>query len=144
MPSCSRTSIFAYLDDIYIICNPERAVEVFDVVAPALEHHAGIRINLGKTKMWNAAGVKPVGVDDLAAKVRVGNGISSKQGMVVLGTPVGHKDFVNAWLDNLTHEHKTLLKRIRMMQDSQCAWMVLSMCAAPRAWFMRCEMSRRQ
>ena len=66
MPSCSRDEyVFAFLNDTYIMSNPKRAVEVFELLAAAFEHHAGIRINFGKTKMWNATSVKPVGVNDL-------------------------------------------------------------------------------
>ena len=45
----SDEHLLAYFDDIYIICYPERVVEVFEFVAAALEHHTGIRINLGNS-----------------------------------------------------------------------------------------------
>ena len=86
--------IFAYLDDVYVICDPERAAQVFEIIAAALELHAGIRVNLGKTKMWNAAGDKPEGIDKIGPDVWVGGGETSSQGMVVLRAPVGHNDYI--------------------------------------------------
>ena len=43
--------VFAYLDDVYILCAPERAVDVFEILTSALERQAGVRANLGKTKV---------------------------------------------------------------------------------------------
>ena len=38
--------LYAYLDDIYVTCQPERAGPAF-------------RVHLGKTRAWNAAGEEP-------------------------------------------------------------------------------------
>ena len=45
--------LFAFLDDVYVLCDPERVVEVFRLVGTALGERAGIQVNLGKTKIWN-------------------------------------------------------------------------------------------
>ena len=41
--------VFAYLDDVYVLCDPERVAEVFLLVAAALRRHAGVEVNLGKS-----------------------------------------------------------------------------------------------
>ena len=60
---------------------------------------------------------------------------TDRQGVVVLGTPVGHPEFVSRVLEQKTQEHSTLLERIPAVQDLQSAWVLLSYCAAARANF---------
>ena len=43
----------AFLDDIYIVCRPERVSAVYAVVERCLYEHTGIRFNAGKTKVYN-------------------------------------------------------------------------------------------
>ena len=47
-------SLFAFLDDIYALCKPHRVRAIFDMVKEALDLFAGIQVNLGKTRIWNA------------------------------------------------------------------------------------------
>ena len=51
-------------------------------------------------------------------------------GMIVLGTPVGHSEYVE--LRHITAEHQILLDRIPHVSDLQCAWLLLLFCAASR------------
>ena len=125
--------LFAFLDDVYAVCAPERVVPVFQTLAAVLEQHAGIHVNLGKTRVWNAAGEPPPGVEQLGDEAWVGEGPTARQGMVVLGTPVGHSDFVQQWLEQKRAEHRVLFDRIPLVQDTQCAWLLLLLCAGPRA-----------
>ena len=39
--------LLAYLDDIYVLCRPERAVDAFHTVTAALREYAGVEANLG-------------------------------------------------------------------------------------------------
>ena len=48
--------LFAFLDDIYVVSAPARSREVFELVRSASQGHCGIGVNMGKTKVWNAAG----------------------------------------------------------------------------------------
>ena len=61
---------------------------------------------------------------------------SSKQGLKVMGVPVGHDDFVVAQLNQKVVEHTKLLDRIPFVEDVQASWLLLSFCAAPRANFL--------
>ena len=42
--------LFAYLDDVYIICQPDRVADVHAILEEELFNHAHIQLNLGKTK----------------------------------------------------------------------------------------------
>ena len=52
---------------------------------------------------------------------------------MVLGVPVGHSVFVQKWFADKEGSHLQLLARIPAEQDTQCAWLLLLMCAGPRA-----------
>ena len=56
--------------------------------------------------------------------------------MRILGTPLGHADFVQAELAKKIGEHGTLLERIRKVPDLQCAWILLLYCEASRANYL--------
>ena len=73
-----------------------------------------------------------------------------KQGVTILGTPLGHPAFVQAQLSEKVAEHATLLERIPQMQDLQAHDFLRQLArararweppeirqAARRAWFRR-------
>ena len=82
------------------------------------------RVHGGKTHTWNAAGEFPPGVDCTAV---VGRGShdcpTHQQGIKILGTP----------LEVLSAKHRTFVNRIPMLEDLQCAWLLLVHCASARA-----------
>ena len=55
--------LFAFLDDIYIVCSPARVGMVHTLLENALWGHACIQVHAGKTKVWNRAGVRPEACD---------------------------------------------------------------------------------
>ncbi|CAK0885381.1 unnamed protein product, partial [Prorocentrum cordatum] len=57
------------------------------------------------------------------------------EGLVVLGAPIGHGAFVAQHLEAILEEHRRLLARIPHVGDLQSSWLLLSMCANPRANF---------
>ena len=98
----------------------------------------------GKTQLWNRVGENPRGWESLgrAALAEDETAIvwrgseelpAHKRGIKVLGTPLGHPDFVQAHLDKLTAQHQILLDRIPYVEDTQAAWLLLVHCAAARA-----------
>ena len=114
------------------------------VLEESLWSESGIRVHQGKTKIWNAAGEKPTGCDELERTAAVVDPTavvwrgseelpSCRRGIKILGTPLGHQDFVTAQLEMLTAEHQTLLCRIPLVQDVQAVWLLLVHCAAARA-----------
>ena len=58
---------------------------------------------------------------------------STKQGIKVLGTPLGHPDFVATHLEEMRRKHDVLLETIPTVPDVQSAWLLLLNCASARA-----------
>ena len=96
--------LFAFLDDIYVVTSPERLGEVYALLSTHLLRCSSIRINVGKTQVWNAAGERPQACDlleRLSPENRVWRGSelpASEQGIRILGTPLGRPEYVDAQL----------------------------------------------
>ena len=56
-----------------------------------------------------------------------------QRGFVVLGAPIGHPAFIQAWADERLQEERRLLHELPELPDLQCAWLLLALCASPRA-----------
>jgi hypothetical protein len=129
---------FAFLDDVYLVCPPDRARTLFDAIRAALLHHCGIQVHMGKTKAWNRGGAEPPGMRELGTaedSVWVGGPDTEPQrrGLVVLGTPIGHDEFIQQHMNKVVAEHRDFLEKLQDLEDLQTAWLLLSMCANPRA-----------
>ena len=120
--------LFAFLDDLYVVTVPDRIGAMFAVVQEYMRRDANIRVHLGKIKVWNAGGIRPRAcevlqqiVDAAGSRALVWRGSdlpTAEQGIKVLGTPLG----LAAHLRNVLESHRTLLERIPLVQDVQCAW----------------------
>ena len=138
--------LFAYLDDIYVVNSPKRTGTMYTLLQHALWRVAGICIHQGKTKIWNRVRVKPESCDALERMAHIEDPTSCvwrgsevptvRQGMKVLGTPVGHMDFVRNHLERTSADHQLLMDRISMLEDLQSSWLLLVHCAAARANYM--------
>ena len=64
---------FAFLDDVYLICKPERLLEVFRLIENALWIHSRSSVHCGKTQLWNRSGTTPRGCEDLTRAARALN-----------------------------------------------------------------------
>ena len=98
----------------------------------------------GKTQLWNPGGTLPPRCEHIIEAgrrahppVTVWRGDlplpAEEQGIRVLGTPSGHREFVEAEVLRTNEEHTALLDRIEAVPDLQCAWLILLFCAAARA-----------
>ena len=58
-----------------------------------------------------------------------------KQGLKVLGIPIGQPAFVADFLESKSREQQTLFQRIPWVNDPQAAYLLLLMCASTRANF---------
>ena len=103
-------------------------------------------IRLGKTQVWNRAGVGLPGVNSLTKRTRVvkpdanvwGGDASlpfKHQGVKKLGVPVGQPEYVRHFLSSKSAEHETLFERIPQVADTLAAWFLLLKCASPKANF---------
>ena len=58
------------------------------------------------------------------------------RGIRVLGTPVGHPDFIRHFLQKKSDVHSRLFERIPSVGDLQAAWLLLLYCAAAKPNFL--------
>ena len=141
--------LFAYLDDIYAVVPPERVGAVHTSMQQHLWEHSRIRVHSGKTQVWNRGGVRPNVCDvleriaraaDPDARVWRGSGdtdlLEAQQGMKVLGTPLGHPSYVEAYLQKKVRDQQTFLERIPAVQDLQSSWSLLVHCASARSNYL--------
>ena len=137
--------LFAFLDDVYTVSMPDRVCDVHRLLEESLWAESGIRVHEGKTQLWSAIGESPpdherlqraaVLADPAAVVWRGSEDLPShRRGIKVLGTPLGHQDFVRAQLEMLSAHHHTLLARIPMVEDVQSAVVAsgsLRICSGP-------------
>ena len=128
---------------MYATCPPERTGIIFEALASALQAHANVQVHLGKTRAWNAAGEEPRTLllrlpPDARHDTWAGNWSlpPAEQGITVLGTPIGHPDFVEAALVAKRTRQAELLDRIPAVPHLQSAWLLLLFCALPRSNFL--------
>ena len=135
--------LMAFLDDIFLVTMPQDVGGACAIVQEKLWVHSCIRVHVGKTKVWNRAGIRPLACDVLERIARIqhpsavvwrGSDIPTvDQGIRVLGTPLGHSDYVARHLQRVEQEQQTLLDRIPSVSDVQSAWLLLLHCASARA-----------
>ena len=109
----------------------------------ALWERANIRVHLGKTRAWNAAGEETSALlDALPAAPRADAWAGSwarppaQQGITVLGTPLGHAAYIAGALRRVREKHDELLGRIPAVPHLQSAWLLLLLCAQPRSNYL--------
>jgi len=126
--------LVAYLDDLYLVTKPDRASEAFNTTAGIVHARAGVQCNLGKCYAYNRSGADaPQGIAELGEEVWRSNRTLSERGIVVLGVPVGSKEFCASHTGTRMADEQDLLDLIPQLPDMQSAWLILSMCAVPRA-----------
>ena len=121
-----RELLFAFLDDVHVVCSPNKVRAVFDLLARELSEHAGIQLNEGKTRVWNRAGMRPPHVEDLGPEVW------NEEGVKILGTPIGSDRFNEAVTEERLTEERRLWDALAWVPDLQSAWQILLQCAGPR------------
>ena len=136
--------LYAFLDDVYVTSTPERTLPALRSAQEVLSQHANVQVHLGKMRAWNAAGEEPPG--PVAALPRregeppcwTGSWAlpPEAQGLVVLGTPIGSREYVARVLEEKRAQQDLLLARLPAVQDLQSAWLLLLFCAAPRCNYL--------
>ena len=62
--------VFAYLGDVYLLVERERARGLFDAATACIESHTAIRTHLAKLRVWGAGSADPPpGIAELGAEV---------------------------------------------------------------------------
>ena len=118
--------LFAFLDDIYVVCSQASVRTVFNLLSEKLFAGAGIRFHAGKTRVWNKAEISPPNMGDLGPEVWNAEGIN------IFGTPVGSDAFVQAASEDRLEEERRLWEANPWVPDVQCGWKILLQCVRPR------------
>ena len=116
--------ICAFLDDVYIVCQPERVRVLYDWLAESLIRVAGIHLHEGKTRVWIASGTDNV--------EELGPDVLQPRGITVLGTPIGSVEYTTEKIERRFAEERLLWESIPAVLDLQCAWQILLQSANPR------------
>ena len=104
--------LLAFHDDIYVVTSPERTCEVHAILREALWDNSRIQILVGKTQIWNRAGVVPRDFDKLLRVARLVDPAPPEERCIrVLGAPVGTDAYVRAHLQDIVDSHQVLLSR---------------------------------
>ena len=118
--------LYAVLDDSYLATSPDRARPVFAILQEQLRRHANIRVHFGNIKAWSAGGVLP---RTCTAPQQMAHDAGS-DATVWRGSRLpteeqerSHNDFVD--LRQTLQSDETLLQRIPLAADVQCAWALL-------------------
>ena len=117
----------AFVDDVYVFCQPHRVVPLFKLLRDSLRRVASIRLHEGRTGVWNRSGTAPVDIEEL------GEEAWQPKGLKVLGTPVGSPQVTAEKLRESVEEERRLWDAIQTVKDLQSAWHVLVQSANPRA-----------
>ena len=117
----------AFLDDVYLLCEPTRVEPLFKVLEESMLRIAGIQLHQGKTRAWNPAGVVP---DNIA---EIGEAVWQPEGITVLGIPIGTTQYTASKMEERIAKERLLWEAIPTVTDLQCAWQILLQSANPRA-----------
>ena len=114
----------AFLDDICALCKPERVSEVYVALQEELWAHSRIQIH---PQLWNRSGSLSSRWQALTAGARISDPEAvvwrgdpsltlAEQGVKVLGTPLGHTEFLKAQLREVINSHSVFCgkKKIRL------------------------------
>ena len=112
--------LLAFLDDVFIVSEPDRTRSGYNTLGDELSTRAGIHLHAGKTRVWNREGVCPPGVEELGPEVW------SPRGVKILGTPLGSDAFVQEMCEERLQSEQELWDAIPSVPDLQCAWQVLT------------------
>ena len=116
----------AFLDDVYVVCQPDRVKVLFDLLSEVLLRTAGIELHQGKTRAWNRAGIPLGNVNDIGPEEWQAEGIT------VLGTPTGMDRYISAKMDERISKEQELWQAIPSVPHLQSAWQILLQSANPR------------
>ncbi|CAE7203180.1 unnamed protein product, partial [Symbiodinium microadriaticum] len=133
--------ILAYFDDA-----TERVLHFVRRFEHHLARHTRLRL-VGKTAIWNGAGLAPGGWGELSSATRVWFGDPalepSSRGILLLGTPFGEPQFLAKLCPTGRRPSSSRCADYRELGDTQVSWLLLLYTAAPRAQFAWRTLPRR-
>ena len=124
--------VIAYLDDLYLVSRPDRAKAVYDLAVSIIRRCCGVEPNLGKTVCWNRAGAEPAGMRDLGGNVWRGGGPDDRNGIRVLGAPLGSRAFAARFCEERLADTQAFRDAILRGPELQHVWLLIYFCLTPR------------
>ena len=136
--------LYAFLDDIHVTGHPDRTAEQFRILQDSLRQHANIQVHRkdprleqrGRGAAWAAGHVAAGGSGQPLLDRKLDAPGGKERGVVVLGSPVGSRELVEAKLQQRLEDQDCLLPRIPLVPHLPCAWLLLLFCGAPRCTYM--------
>ena len=125
--------VIAYLDDIYVVCDPADVANVYDVIRATLRRTCHIDVNIGKLAAWSKnTNPCPPGLRARGATAWVYDKPEAEQGIRVLGSPFGTHAYVAEFGNAQAEAKAKLLHILPKLPSLQMAWLLLYYCAIPR------------
>ena len=129
--------LFAFLDDVHVICTPSTVFPVFQLLEAELYNKAHISVHQGKTQIGTGMDKNHQVPRNSQQQPEWRNQRQwclplADQGLIVLGAPVGQPEHVQARSEEKPGQHQKLLEMISHVQDVQAAWLLIlySLCGA--------------
>ena len=125
--------VLAYLDDVYITCDPEDAAFILENVKGALRDICHIDIHMGKLRVWGPTPTECP--DDLRAAAPgawKADAPLAERGVKVLGTPFGSNECIRTFGANVATKRAQLLQYLPQLPLLQVSWLLLYFCAVPK------------
>jgi len=125
--------VFAYLDDVYVICGRDDVHGCYETVRDILQLRCHIDVNVGKLAVWGMGRAEaPPRVEEMGETVWKGSLPVNLQGIKVVGTPVGSDEFVQEHCREVLNNEAQLLSMIPKLASLQASWLILYFCAVPK------------
>jgi hypothetical protein len=109
---------------------PADIIATFPAIASALHRHAGITLNVNKSKVLLPPGVPDIDSDRIPDGVQV-----LREGTIVVGAAIGSDDFVRAHAMAVVTANAEKLKALPLL-DAQAALLLLSACLVPALGYL--------
>ena len=126
--------VAAYLDDISLGAPIDKIGE-FTTVAVKLLGEYGLNMNFDKSKAWSTdwpdLPTDPPDIANLPTKIK-----RPKDGLMILGYPIGSSDFIRDKLDVILTDIEKGLEALTQLPNTQIALLLLRKCASVRAHYL--------
>jgi hypothetical protein len=108
--------------------DPADIIATFPAIASALHRHAGITLNVSKSKV-----LLPPGVPDID---RIPDGVQVlREGTIVVGAAIGSDEFIRSHVTNIVKAKTQNLQALSLL-DPQSALLLLSSCLVPALGYL--------
>ncbi|XP_062513462.1 uncharacterized protein LOC134189238 [Corticium candelabrum] len=120
-----NTTILAYLDDVYVVGMPDEVVATLSDLTASLQQ-IGLTIQEDKCNLYF-----PMTSEDSSTDIYM-----SKDGINVLGAPIGTPDYVKLQCIEAASRGNVLTSKINELDDPRCSLLLLKHCHVPTLNFL--------